>query len=145
MKVYQCNSRFFCTPLKRYIPSGALIARYENVTRLVLVEAPSSDKDIIFNILSDGFVYEYPQEVTWFYIIEPPNTAQFTLVSTKDEDDYGNVGGTSDGLPAGSKLKIYNNIPYLWNPTTNKWYAFRVSGPDGNVTLDIEQVGIVLP
>ena len=143
MKVYRCKQRFFCTPLKRYIPVDALIARYENVTRLILVEAPSSDKDIWFNILSDGFVFELPKEVTWFYIIEPPNnTALFELVDTKDEDDYGNVSGTGDGLPANSKLKIHAGIPYLQNVDTGLWHAIRVSGPDGNVSIDIAQNGV---
>ena len=84
------------------------MARYENVTRIILVEAPQSDQDIIFNILTDGFIYELAQEVTWFYAIEPPNnTVMFELIATKDEDAYGNVSGTSDGLPANSKLKIH--------------------------------------
>jgi hypothetical protein len=143
MKTYQCIKRFFCQPLKRYIPTGALVARYENATRIVIQDAPQSDQDK-YNILVDGIVYEKPTDVSWFYSIEPPSTTDlFVLIGTKDEDAYGNVGGTTDGLPVASKLKIHADIPYLYNTTTGKWHAIGVSGPDGNVTLDIDQTGVV--
>jgi len=142
MKIYKCVQRFFCQPLKRYIPVDALIARYENAVRIVIQDAPQSDQDV-YNTLVDGFVYDSPSDVTWFYHVEPPLTAFFVLVGTKDEDAYGNVSGTADGLPVNSTLKVVNNIAYLKNTTTSKWHAISVSGPDGNVTLDIEQVGVV--
>jgi len=145
MKVYRCKQRFFCTPLKRYLPIGALVARYENVTRLIIVDAPQTDQDVIFNIMTDGLIYELPKEVTWFYSIEPPNnTVLFEYMTSKDEDAYGNVSATNDGLPANSSLKISGGVPFLQNVDTNKWHAFRVSGPDGNVTLDIAQNGVNL-
>ena len=145
MKVYRCKQRFFCTPLKRYLPIGALVARYENVTRIIIVDAPQTDKDVIFNIMTDGLIYELPKEVTWFYSIEPPNnTAMFDYVTSKDEDAYGNVSATNDGLPVNSMLKISGGVAFLQNVNTNLWHAIRVSGPDGNVTLDIAQNGTSL-
>lgn len=145
MKIYRCKLRFFCTPLKRYLPVNALIGRYENAARIVLQDAPQSDQDP-FTTLLDGFVFDSPAEVSWLYAIEPPplgsNTDFFTLVDSKDEDQFGNVSGTSDGLPVLSKLKIVSDVPYLYNPTTGKWNAIQVSGPDGNVSLDIDQTGV---
>jgi hypothetical protein len=115
------------------------------VTRLIIVDAPQSDKDILFNILTDGFIYELAKEVTWFYVIEPPNnTVMFDYVTSKDEDAYGNVSATSDGLPVNSMLKISGGVAFLQNVNTNLWHAIRVSGPDGNVTLDIAQNGTSL-
>ena len=147
MKIYRCKQRFFCTPLKRYLPAGALLGRYENATRIVLQDTPQSDQDI-FNTLIDGFVFDDPNTVTWIYHIEPPplgtNTDFFDVIESKTEDAFGNVSATSDGLPVGSKLRIVNDIPYLFNITTGKWNAIRCSGPDGNVSLDIDQVGIVI-
>ncbi len=147
MKIYRCIQRFFCTPLKRYIPVGALIGRYENAARIVLQDAPQSDQDP-FSTLTDGFVFDDPASVTWLYHVEPAplgtNSTFFEVVESKDEDDFGNVSGTSDGLPAHSELRIVNNIPYLYNITTGKWNAIRVSGPDGNVSLDIDQTGVVI-
>jgi hypothetical protein len=146
MKIYRSLQRFFCTPLKRYIPQGALLGRYENATRIVLQDAPQSDQDPFITLI-DGFVFDDPTTVSWLYHIEPPplgtNTTFFELLDSKTEDSFGNVSVTEDGLPAGSKLKIHNNIPYLWNITTGKWHAIRVSGPDGNVSLDIDQNGVV--
>ena len=139
MKIYQCTQRFFCTPLKRYIPQGAYIGRYENAVRLVLQDAPQSDQDP-FTTLVDGFVFEEPKQVTWLYVVEQQPNMPFVLVGTKDEDSFGNVvsGSVGDGLIT------KNGIPYLLNSTTGKYYAIRVSGPDGNVSLDIEQIGVVL-
>lgn len=147
MKIYRCKKRFFCTPLKRYIPINALIGRYENATKFVLQDSPQSDQDP-FNTLMDGFVFSDPSDVSWIYAIEPSplgtNETFFDVIDSKDEDEFGNVSGTSDGLPVASKLKIVNDIPYLYNPTTGKWNAIRVSGVDGNVSLDIDQTGVVI-
>jgi hypothetical protein len=124
-----------------------LIGRYENATRIVLQDAPQSDQDPFITLI-DGFVFDDPSTVTWLYSIEPPplgtNTSFFDYVDSKDEDPFGNVSGTADGLPANSKLKIENDIPYLFNITTGKWNAIRVSGNDGNVSLDIDQQGVVI-
>lgn len=140
MKIYQCTQRFFCTPLKRYIPVGAYIGRYENAVRLVLQDAPQSDQDP-FNILIDGQVYEDPKEVTWFYVIEPPAVASlFILIATKDEDQFGNVTSSVSG----DILFVKNGVPYLRNASTGKYHAIRVNGPDGAVSLEIEQIGVVL-
>jgi len=146
MKIYRAKQRFFCTPLKRYIPAGALIGRYENATKITLQDSPQSDQDP-FSTLIDGFVFDDPNCVTWIYYVDPPplgtNTEFFEVLDSKDEDQFGNVSATSDGLPDNSKLKIHAGIPYLFNTDTNRWHAFRASGPAGNVTLEIDQNGVL--
>lgn len=145
MKTYQCIKRFFCQPLKRYIPAGALLARYENATRIVIQDAPQSDQDM-YNILVDGIVYEVPTDVSWFYSIEPPHTTDlFVLVATKDEDAYGNVGGTTDGLPTTSQLRVRvsDGQPFMKSVTNGLWYPIRLQGVDGGVALQIGQTGEV--
>jgi hypothetical protein len=150
MKVYRCKKRFFCTPLKRYLPVGALIARYENAARIVLSEAPQSDQDV-FNVLVDGFVYDDPKTVSWLYSVEPPplghDSRYFVVVGSKDEDQFGNVSGTSDGLPSNSKLKIdvSDGTIYLQSVTNGLWYPVRLSGVDGSVAIEVGQIGKALP
>ena len=141
MKIYQCTQRFFATPLKRYIPIGAYMGRYENAVRLVLQDAPQSDQDP-FSTLLDGFVFDSPGEVSWFHQIESSGsvTQFFTLIGTKDEDAFGNVTGGSSG----DGIIIKNGIPYLKNATTGKYNAIRANGVDGAVTLQIDQVGVIL-
>jgi hypothetical protein len=41
-------------------------------------------------------------------------------------------------------LKINGGVAFLQNVDTNLWHAIRVSGPEGNVTLDIAQNGTSL-
>jgi hypothetical protein len=147
MKTYQCIRRFFCQPLKRYIPTGALLARYENATRIVIQDAPQSDQNI-YNILVDGIVYENPTDVAWFYSVEPPNTVGlFVLLATKDEDAYGNVSGTADGLPSTSqfRVRVSDGQPFMKSVTNGLWYPIRLVGTDGSVTLQIGQTGEVSP
>jgi len=150
MRVYRCKSRFFCTPLKRYVPAGALFGRYENITKLVMNDNPSTEEDP-FGQLVDGFEYDDPAQVTWIYAVEPPplgtTNSVFTDLGKKDEDEFGNVAGTADGLPENSKLKIdvTTGAMYIQNVTTELWHQIRVTGPDGNVYLEIAQDGVVLP
>ena len=141
MKIYICTQRFFATPLKRYIPVGGLVGRYENAVRLVLQDAPQSDQDP-FSTLMDGFVFDDPSQVSWFHQIESSGSINnfFVLSGTKDEDAFGNVVGGSSG----DGIIIKGGIPYLKNATTGKYNAIRVSGPDGSVSLDIDQTGVVL-
>lgn len=87
MKVYLCLQRFFCTPLKQYIPVGAMFGRYENTCRLVVQNVPSSGNDM-FNTLVNGVDYDDPKYVTWFYGVEG-NTELFSLYATIAEDQYG--------------------------------------------------------
>ena len=142
MKIYRCKKDFLCTPLKKYLPQNALIARYENATKLVIQDAPGSDTNI-FNILADGFEYLDPTKVTWFWSVQT-NTDMFELIGSKDEDEYGNVGGTADGLPSNSTLKIRTSDgqPFMQSVTNSLWYPIRLSGVDGSVTLEIGQVGV---
>jgi hypothetical protein len=90
----------------------------------------------------DGFVFDDPSQVSWFHQIESSGVINefFILTGTAYEDQFGNVTGGS----AGDGLIVRNGIPYLLNVTTGKYNAIRVSGPDGNVTLEIDQVGVVL-
>ena len=148
MKIYRCKRDFLCTPLKRYLPAGALMARFENATKLVIQDAPASDTNV-FNILADGFQYTDATKVTWLWSVEPPplgtNTEMFELVGSKDEDDYGNVSGTPDGLPSNSTLKIRttDGIPFMQSVTNGLWYPIRITGVDGSATMEIGQTGSV--
>ena len=139
MKIYRCKQRFFATPLKRYIPVDALIVRYENAVRLVLQDAPQSDQDP-FSTLMDGFVFDSPDQVSWFQQIVSSGvvTEFFTLISTLYEDQFGNVTGGNSG----DGFIVRGGVPYLKNATTGKYNAIRASGPNGNVTLEIDQVGV---
>lgn len=149
MYIYRCNTRFLAGPLGRYIPVGALIARYENSTRLVIDEAPQSDLDPL-NVLVDGVVYTDPAFVTWFYGMEPAplgtsTSGVFTVVATKTEDAYGNVSATDSGLPTNSELQIDSNGKvYLKSVTNGLFYQLRVTGTDGSAELQIGQTGISL-
>lgn len=94
MRAYRCLSRFFCTPLERYIPANAIVARYENAIRLVINFEPAG---LPFDeVISLGQEYEKPEDVQWFYALEPPPggtvTSHFVYVESKPEDAYGNVG-----------------------------------------------------
>jgi len=146
MRAYRCKKRFFCTPLERYVPKGALFARYENVVKLVMNDNPVSDVDP-FGQLVDGFIYDDPAEVTWIYGVEPPplgtSNEYFVDLGRKGEDEFGNVGSTSDGLPANSVLKVATDgTTYLQNVTTLLWHPLRVNGPDGSVFLELGQNGV---
>lgn len=151
MKIYRCIKQFHCTPLKRYLPVGALVARYENATKIVIQDAPRSDLDILFNVLADGFEYVEPSMVTWIYTVEPPplgtHTDLFVLAGSKDEDAYGNVSGTPDGLPANSTMKIRTSdgVPFIQSVSNGLWYPIRLVGVDGGVSMEIGQVGVVEP
>ena len=141
MKIYQCTQRFFATQLKRYIPIGSYMGRYENAVRLVLQDAPQSDQDP-FSTLLDGFVFDSPDQVSWFHQIESSGniTQFFTLVGTLNEDAFGNVTGGNSG----DGFIVRSGVAYLKNATTGKYNAIRASGADGNVSLDIDQIGVVL-
>lgn len=148
MKIYRCKRQFFCTPLKQYLPVGAHLGRYENAVRIVVNKAPRSDTNI-YNVLSDGIVYETPNLVSWIYTVEPPplgnNNTFFELVGASTEDAYGNVQTTS-GLPVNSQLQIgASGATYMLNAVMGLWHNIRINGPDGNVYLEIEQTGIVAP
>jgi hypothetical protein len=125
--------------MKRYIPVGALIGRYENAARLVLQDSPQSDKNK-FNILMDGQVYTDPTCVAWFYEVEPPKANFFILIGQKDEDQFGNVTSSSSG----DTIIIQNGVPYLKNATTGLYNAIRSNGVDGAVSIEISQVGVAL-
>jgi hypothetical protein len=148
MYIYRCTKRFLCTPLDRYIPVGAHIARYENAVRIVVDEAPRSDQDP-FNVLVDGISYTDPARVTWLYGVEPAplgsnNREWFEVIGVKDEDAYGNVSGTT-GLPENSELQIDpTGKVYLKSVTNGLFYQFQMSGVNGSAVIQVGQTGIVL-
>lgn len=148
MKVYRVKATFFCAPLKRYLPVGALLGRYENAVRLVIQNAPRSDQDL-FTTLVDGIVYDSPKQASWLYGIEPPplgnDTRFMTLVASKSEDGFGNVGNaTSDGLPVNSEFRVQMSTgqAYMFNPVTGLYYHFRLRGEAGSVYMEVGQVGV---
>ena len=149
MNIYRCKKTFLCTPLKKYIPAGAMVARFVNTVKIVIQDAPESNTNP-FNILVDGVQYDEPSMVTWLWSIEPPplgtNTSFFDFVSSEAEDAYGNVGSTADGLPANSQLKVRvsDGQPFMRSVTNGLWYPIRLSGVDGNVIFEIGQTGEVL-
>src|ERR1039457_4105842 len=100
MKIYRCKKQFLCNPLKQYIPVGALVARYENITKIVVQNAPRTDVDYS-SVLVDGLVYQDPNMVTWIYTMEPPplgtNTKFFEVIGQAAEDAYGNGSATPGG------------------------------------------------
>jgi len=144
MKIYRCVKRFMCTPLGIFLPVGARIARYENVTKIVIDDAPRTDQDP-FSVLADGFIYTAPGTVTWFYAVEPAplgtsNAGFFILIGSAQEDQFGNVGA---GLPTNGKMQISTDgTMYMQNMTTNLWHPVRINGPDGAVFLEIGQNGV---
>jgi len=149
MRIYRCKRRFFCTPLKRYVPVGTVFGRYQNITKLVMNDNPSTEVDV-FQTLVDGFEYDDPSKVSWIYAIEPAplgdNDDYFDDLGEKDEDDFGNVAGTSDVLPSNSKLKIDSDgVMFLQNVDTGLWHPLRVTGTDGNVYLEVGQNGQATP
>ena len=112
MLVYQCIKRFYCSPLERFIPVGAIVFRYENVTKLALQMAPDTTKDLSVTVAD--FEYDVPEEVVWFYGLESPPTGSgaagfFTFIEQLPEDVAGG-GVASAGMPSGSDTQIqYNN------------------------------------
>ena len=147
MKIYEAKSRFFVSPLKRYLPAGAYVARYESVTKITIVDSPRSDVDP-FNTLVDGFEIDDPAKVTWIYELEPPplgtNNAFFKLIGQKDEDEFGNTGASADGLPPNSLFRINTTtgVPYFYNADTDLYYPVRLTGPEGGVYMEVGQSGV---
>ena len=150
MIVYQAVNQFFCSPLKRYMLQGAMVARYENATRLIIVFAPTGPLSLE-ELLKQGTEYTDYKDVTWFYGVEPPPRGtflggQFVQTMTVSEDPYGNViYGTT--WPTDSKLKPDSTgRPYLQNDDTGLWHMMKLTGPDGAPNLQIALNGVaVLP
>jgi len=149
MYIYQCSRRFFCTSLERYIPVGAIIARYENAVRIVVDDAPQSDQDP-FNVLVDGISYDDPAQVSWIYGVEPPplgtsTAGWFVTIATKAEDAYGNVSANGGGgLPSNSELKVDETTGkvYLKSSTNGLFYQIRIHGVDGSAAVEVGQTGV---
>jgi len=91
MLVYRCIKKFHCSQLKRNFPVGALVLRYENVTKLAIQMAPDSTEEI--NTLVADFEFDDPEDVTWFYGLQPAiptGTSEFfTFVISYEEDIAG--------------------------------------------------------
>ena len=63
MIVYNCVKRFFCTPLKRYVPVGAQVSRWENIAKLTITNFPDSNQDP-FNTLVADYEIDNVEDVT---------------------------------------------------------------------------------
>ena len=102
MKVYRCIRRFFATPLKRYIPVGAHICRFEEITKIVISDAPQTDLDP-FDQLADGIEYDNPHDVTWLYGVEPPplgiDSRWFVTIASVPESACGEGVTGATGAP----------------------------------------------
>jgi hypothetical protein len=143
MLVYRCKSRFFCSPLKEYIPEGATIARYENAIRLVINFDPNG-LVVLDTILRDGICYEDPKYVQWFYKVEPPPNGTFAgglfeYVASEYEDAYGNVGlGTLPsthgikGITVGESTVTVSGVSFGMTPTG---IVVSVSKPDDGYNI----------
>lgn len=81
---YICKKRFFCGALGRFIPVDAIFCRYENVTKLTVLNAPSTYDDRNVN----DFEYTDPTKIVWFDDEDLRNRF-FTFVSRYPEDDIG--------------------------------------------------------
>jgi len=144
MKVYECVNRFFCGPLKQWIPVGAMFARYENITKMVVNLEPNN---INFVLWSSGTEYTEAKDITWLYVIEPPplgtNTKYLTLVSSLAEDPFGNI---TSALPVNGDLQIGSDgKAYLKDETDNLFYPIRVNNLAGVVAVEVGQAGVVTP
>jgi hypothetical protein len=117
VKVYKCIRRFFATPLKRYIPVGAHICRFEELTKIVISDAPQSDLDP-FDVLADGIEYDDPAEVTWLYGVEPPplgtDTRWFETIASAPESACGEglTGSTGPQGPVGVAQSAVLSAPF---------------------------------
>ncbi len=83
MLVYVCKKRFFCPQLKRNIPVGTEVLRFESITKLTIKEFDSNLGEIVYHYTTD-------EEVVWFYRMEL-NAGYFTLKGKYPESDVGKV------------------------------------------------------
>jgi hypothetical protein len=103
VNIYRCKKRFLCGPLGRYIPVGAVIARYENILKMAVLDAPDSDN--LFSVVVNGVEYYQADQITWLTAMVAPRSVEyFDLVGTVPEDAYGNVAGPATS----SSLEVWN-------------------------------------
>jgi hypothetical protein len=91
MKQYLSLTTFFCDALKRWIPQGAMLFRFYEVSRLVIKGAPDSSKDQ-YNTPVVNWEWTEVKEVTWFDTI-CNNTTLFAFVQNWPENIVGEIGG----------------------------------------------------
>jgi hypothetical protein len=127
MKIYRCKKRFLCGPLERYIPVGAHVARYDNIVKIALLDAPDSEN--LFSILVNGVEYATPDKVTWISVLVPPtNLDYFDFVSSIEEDAYGNVSTDTGSV---------DYVVPVWNITSGAVQSdLFTDGISGKITLD---------
>ena len=143
MRIYSCKKRFFSSALERFVPVGARVCKFENVTKLVLTEAPTSQLDPLVTTIDD-VEYTDPAQVTWFGVVEPSpvgsNEEFFDFVETLAEDSCGNVmPGGAAGLHGETHTDGTDNIdgdqleidftPAFFNPTLTGGRATTSSSP----------------
>ena len=117
MNVYQSVASYFCSPLKRNINIGTLVAKYESVRRIVIVYSPGKE----------AIQYEGAKDTDWFDQLET-NSAFFTFVSHSNEDAYGNVYSKS------SVVNLGNSGTGVVNTNASLGDIFTVS-LTGDITL----------
>jgi hypothetical protein len=122
MKVYRCKRRFFCAPLKRYIPVDAKVCRWEKVSKIVLNVVPEIND--INNLVYTGMEYDNPQLVAWISEVEPPplgnNETWFELIGSYEENEDGVIGADGATGPTGPQGLIGPTGP------------IGLQGPQGN-------------
>jgi len=87
MKQYNCVSRFFETSLKKYIPAGAQIYKWENVSKITI--------DYGHGI--DPVEYDEPWEVEWVDAVVE-KTKWLVLVDEVKEEEGGYIGAGDEDL-----------------------------------------------
>jgi hypothetical protein len=104
MKVYQCTERFFCTPLERYIPIGAVIYVYENTTKVAIKNAPDSGQNPFNNSISD-YEYDEVDKISMFYD-GGAALSHFIYLKTLPENEAGSGGGGVTQIIAGNNITV---------------------------------------
>jgi hypothetical protein len=98
MKLYRCTKKVFCSPIKRYIPPGAIVYKYENTSKISIQGAPQSDRTISVEL--ENFEFNGAEEVSWFYNSRLFNQFfEFVRDIPEDEAGGGAVGLNGEGYP----------------------------------------------
>lgn len=113
MEFYRSIMSFYVPEITHTIPEGALVARYENSVKLLLLDSPSDPSDID-ELLTTGVPYTTPATVTWIYPIEPPplgtDTTHFEVVCNPI---YSIGGGGGILPPAPPDCCHYMTVPFI--------------------------------
>ena len=124
MIVYTSVASYFCTPLNRKINIGTLVAKYENVRKLVIVFNPGEKGiEYLYNDYKNALHDVFQTEAKWFYALAD-NPEFFTLTATYPEDIFGNVSGTigwANGLPNANMRQMSDGTVQVWDFGLSAW------------------------